>query len=162
MKPEELDFPATDAHVHLYPDRLAGIVTPALAERFGNGPAFDGTVAGCKAKDAVDGIAASINLPVATKPDNLGGFGMWDEVEETLVGEPVYRDLAHTFFWAPDEVILRIIQRHGAERIPFGTDAPWQDPGKVLDAFLSLPLDGRARRLICHDNAAGLLRISMD
>ena len=29
---------------------------------------------------------------------HLGGFGMWDEVEETLIGEDVFLDLSHTFF----------------------------------------------------------------
>lgn len=271
-----LNFPVIDSHVHLYPDGLAKKVTPALAEKFGNAPSFDGTVAGCIAKDASCGIAASINLPVATKPDSLGstnlfwskhipaagntaatpavfslaafhplvedkgremesiaaagfrgvkfhpeyqlfhyndksmddawaamselglvaylhaggervfkppyrstpsdiatlqerfprlkiiaahlgGFGMWDESEAVLVGSDVFLDLSHTFYWMPDEQIFRMIRRHGAEKILFGSDAPWQDPGKVLDAFLVLPLEERERKLICHDNAARLL-----
>jgi hypothetical protein len=39
------DFPVIDAHVHLYPDSLAPKVVPILSNRFGNAPAFDGTVA---------------------------------------------------------------------------------------------------------------------
>ena len=214
------DFPVIDAHVHLYPDAIAQKVTPSLASRFGNPPSFDGTVEGCRAKDAASGISASVNLPVATKPDSvqhtndfwarsnaaergkspavfslaclhpqvadkgaeveriaaagfagvkfhpeyqlfrfndatmddawaamaefglvaylhaggervfrppfhstpteiaelqrrfprlkvaaahLGGFGMWDESEATLVGSQVYLDLSHTFCWMPDE-----------------------------------------------------------
>lgn len=88
---------------------------------------------------------------------HLGGFGMWDEVEATLVGGRVNLDLSHTFFWMPHERILRMIKAHGAHRILFGTDAPWQDPGEVLEAFLALPLSDAERRAICHDNAARLL-----
>lgn len=271
------DFPVIDAHVHLYPDAIAQKVTPSLASRFGNPPSFDGTVEGCRAKDAASGISASVNLPVATKPDSvphtndfwarsnaaergkspavfslaclhpqvadkgaevermaaagfagvkfhpeyqlfrfndatmddawaamaefglvaylhaggervfrppfhstpteiaelqrrfprlkvaaahLGGFGMWDESEATLVGSQVYLDLSHTFFWLPDEQILRMIRNHGAERILFGTDAPWQDPGEVLEAFLKLPLSDAERERICYANARELMGLS--
>lgn len=271
------DFPVIDAHVHLYPDAIAQKVTPSLASRFGNPPSFDGTVEGCRAKDAASGISASVNLPVATKPDSvqhtndfwarsnaaergkspavfslaclhpqvadkgaevermaaagfagvkfhpeyqlfrfndatmddawaamaefglvaylhaggervfrppfhstpteiaelqrrfprlkvaaahLGGFGMWDESEATLVGSQVYLDLSHTFFWMPDEQMLRMIRNHGAERILFGTDAPWQDPGEVLEAFLKLPLSDAERERICYANARELMGLS--
>ena len=271
------DFPVIDAHVHLYPDAIAQKVTPSLASRFGNPPSFDGTVEGCRAKDAASGISASVNLPVATKPDSvqhtndfwarsnaaergkspavfslaclhpqvadkgaeveriaaagfagvkfhpeyqlfrfndatmddawaamaefglvaylhaggervfrppfhstpteiaelqrrfprlkvaaahLGGFGMWDESEATLVGSQVYLDLSHTFCWMPDEQMLRMIRNHGAERILFGTDAPWQDPGEVLEAFLKLPLSDAERERICYANARELMGLS--
>ena len=269
------DFPVVDSHVHLYPDSLALKVTPALASRFGNAPAFDGTVGGCIAKNATSGIWASLNLPVATKPDSvagtnrfwadyaptrakggvfslasfhpqvedkaaevariaeagftgikfhpeyqlfrfndaamddawaamsefglvaylhsggervfnppyhstpsdiatlqlrfpklkivaahLGGFGMWNESEASLVGTSVYLDLSHTFFWMSDAQILRMIKAHGAGRILFGSDAPWQDPGEVLEAFLKLPLSEQERRAICHTNACRLFNIT--
>lgn len=275
------DFPVVDAHVHLYPDAIAVKVTPTLANRFGNAPAFDGTVAGCVEKAAKSSIKVSLNLPVATKPDSvsrtndfwsayatclavpdsetsvvrslaalhpgvadkpselervaglgftgvkfhpeyqlfgfndrsmddtwaamsslglvaylhaggervfqppyhsspaevaklhsrfpdlkivaahLGGFGMWDESEEALVGSGVFLDLSHTFFWMPTEQILRMIRNHGANRILFGTDAPWQDPCEVLEAFLALPLSEAERRAICCGNASQLLRLGL-
>ena len=93
---------------------------------------------------------------------HLGGFKMWDEGERTIVGTGVCLDLSHTFFWAPQEQILRMVRNHGAERIIFGSDAPWQDAGKTLEAFLELPLTNRERKLICHDNAADLLNIHLE
>lgn len=69
MQAPHPDFPVIDAHVHLYPDALVPKVVPMLSERFGNAPAFDGTVAGCKGCADRSGIALSINLPVATTPD---------------------------------------------------------------------------------------------
>ena len=267
------DFPVIDAHVHLYPDSLAPKVVPMLSGRFGNAPAFDGTVAGCAANAAETGIVMSVNLPVATTPDHvghtnsfwsqyasrgndgdrsvisiaalhphttdaanevcniarmrfagikfhpeyqnfrfndacmddiwaamsenglvaylhaggervfsppfhstpkeilelhrrfpklkivaahLGGFGMWDEVEEKLVDEDVFLDLSHTFFWMPHERILRMIKAHGAHRILFGTDAPWQNPSEVLSALLALPLTSAEQRQICFENASQL------
>ena len=276
MKTHQLDFPVIDAHVHLYPDTLAPKVVPMLSERFGNAPAFDGTVVGCAANAAEAGITLSINLPVATTPDHvrhtnafwaqyaaktkidegavmslaalhpktpnaanevceiarmgfsgikfhpeyqnfrfndalmddiwaamsekglvaylhaggervfsapfhsspseilslhqrfpklkiaaahLGGFGMWDEVEEMLIGENVFLDLSHTFFWMANEQIFRMIRMHGADRILFGTDAPWQDPATILSEFLKLPLTDNERRVICSETAYELFEI---
>jgi hypothetical protein len=71
MQTPHPDFPVIDAHVHLYPDALAPNVVPMLSGRFGNTPAFDGTVAGCAANAAEAGIVLSVNLPVATTNVNI-------------------------------------------------------------------------------------------
>ena len=90
---------------------------------------------------------------------HLGGFEMWDESERTLCGSNVYLDLSHTLGWMDVEQILRMIRKHGAHHVLFGTDAPWQDPATVLKAFMALPLDDASRRAILHDNAAALFHI---
>ena len=276
MQTPHPNFPVIDAHVHLYPDALAPKVVPVLSERFGNPPAFNGTIAECRANAANAGISLSVNLPVATTPDHvghtnafwaqyaaktkvdesavmslaalhpktpnaanevceiarmgfsgikfhpeyqnfrfndalmddiwaamsekglvaylhaggervfsapfhsspseilslhqrfpklkiaaahLGGFGMWDEVEEMLIGENVFLDLSHTFFWMANEQIFRMIRMHGADRILFGTDAPWQDPATILSEFLKLPLTDNERRVICSETAYELFEI---
>lgn len=92
---------------------------------------------------------------------HLGGFQMWDEAERTLMGQDVFLDLSHTFFWMDHQQILRMIRAHGAERILFGSDAPWQDVGKVLEAFLELPLSDDERRAICYTNSATLFKINL-
>ena len=284
----EKEYLGIDAHVHLYPNGIAEKVVKTLSERFGNAPSFDGTVEGCKTKDAAAKIAISINLPVATKPDSvghtnefwapyaprrasaalsardgaqlessprvvslacfhplvknkkeelarivdlgftgikfhpeyqlfrfndsamdevwsfmserkivaylhaggervfqppyhsspkeilrlkerfpkresgaapLGGFGMWDEAEEVLAGSDVYLDLSHTFFWMKDEQIMRFIGKHGARKILFGSDAPWQDPGSVLKAFLKLDLAPENKKMILYENALRLFSL---
>ena len=90
---------------------------------------------------------------------HLGGFEMWDAAEELLMGRDLYLDLSHTFFWMPHEQILRMIRRHGAHRILFGTDAPWQESANVLAALLELPLTNAERRAICFDNANELFQL---
>ena len=92
---------------------------------------------------------------------HLGGFGMWDETEETLVGEDVTLDLSHTFFWMPHERIERIIRNHGARRILFGTDSPWQEQSRILGAFAELPLSESDRRTICYENAKELFNLKI-
>ena len=264
--------PVFDFHVHLYPDLLAGKAVGYLAQRFGNPPAFDGTVGGMTANLAESGIRGALNLPVATKPGqvdsinawaaaknqgpvfslatihpdtpdipgtlaaaqaagfkgvklhaeyqdftlddprvkpvwetcsalglfvflhaggervftppfhttpssvaallarypgltvvaaHLGGFQMWDESEKVLIGKELYLDLSHTFFWMSEEQIVRMTRNHGADKILFGTDAPWQTPAKVLDAFRALPFTEAEQRLILWDNAARLLGLPL-
>ncbi len=265
----QLDFPVIDAHVHLYPDALAAKVTPALSAKFGNAPAFDGTVAGCCATNLAAGISLALNLPVATdahqvahandfwahylprktsdagvvslasfhpaSPEkgaaieniartgftgikfhpeyqkfrlneprmddiwaamsdfglvaylhaggervfqppyhssptdilhlhqrfpklkiaaaHLGGFAMWDEAEEVLMGQDIYLDLSHTFFWMETAQLVRMIQKHGARRILFGSDAPWQNPKTILEALVATPLTEPELKQICYTNA---------
>lgn len=88
---------------------------------------------------------------------HLGGFQMWDESERVLVGKPLTLDLSHTLGWMPEEQIVRMVRNHGANRIVFGSDGPWQDCGKVLQAFLKLPLSGDEQGPILWENAARLL-----
>ena len=266
----ELPFDVIDTHVHLYPDKIAEKVTTALGAKFGNPPTFVATVASCEAFSAKSGIPLSINLPVATAPDqvdpinrwargirgprvlslaalhpdsanraaiigklaedgfrgikfhpeyqlfrfndpkmdevwdamsetglvaylhaggervfeppfhssprevvelnrrfpklkiaaaHLGGFRMWDEAERELCGADVYLDLSHALLWMPDEQLLRIVRKHGVERILFGSDAPWQDPRDVLAAFLRLPFTDEERAMILAQNARRLFRM---
>ena len=87
-------------------------------------------------------------------PENL------DEQGVNLIGRPLYLDLSHTLFWMPAAQLVRMVRRHGASRILFGTDAPWQSPDAVLCAFLELPFTARQQRQILWDNAAGLLGLT--
>lgn len=90
---------------------------------------------------------------------HLGGFQMWDESEQVLIGKNLTLDLSHTLFWMPDEQISRMIKNHGTDRIVFGTDGPWQDCGKVLEAFLKLPFSPEEQRKILWENAVRLLNL---
>ena len=263
-------FDIVDTHVHLYPDKIAEKVTATLGAKFGDPPAFVATVDACTAFSEKSGIPLSINLPVATAPDqvepinrwargirgprvlslgalhpssenrtaivdrlaedgfrgikfhpeyqlfrfndpemdevwdamaetglvaylhaggervfeppfhssprevaelsrrfpklriaaaHLGGFRMWEEAERELCGADVYLDLSHALNWMPDEQFLRIVRRHGVERILFGSDAPWQDPRDILSSFLRLPFSDAERRLILSSNARRLFSL---
>jgi len=90
---------------------------------------------------------------------HLGGFQMWDEAEAFLVGRDIYLDLSHTLNFCPTAQLLRILQKHPADRLLFGTDAPWQDPAQILADFLRLPLAPPLQSAILHHNAARLLAL---
>ena len=89
---------------------------------------------------------------------HLGGHQQWDDVEKYLLGLPVYFDLAFvTPEYIEPERLVRIIRRHGAEWILFGTDSPWCSQKKQLAFIRSLPLTCEEREQIFWKNAAMLL-----
>ncbi len=88
---------------------------------------------------------------------HLGGYQMWDEVEEYLVGQNVYFDISYVFGYATDEQISRIIHHHGPQRIVFGSDFPWQSPAEVLAGLDRIQLEPSQRRMILSQNLIGLL-----
>ncbi len=88
---------------------------------------------------------------------HLGGYQMWDSVEEFLVGQDVYMDLSFVFDKMSDEQIARIVQNHGPERILFASDFPWQSPADVLAGLERLGLSHERRDMILGRNAARLL-----
>ena len=87
---------------------------------------------------------------------HFGGWRQWDEVRRHLLGAPVWFDLAFTFGYLPDAAVVEMIRRHGVQRVLFGSDAPWSDPGLGLAALRRLPFTPAERAAILWDNAAAL------
>ncbi len=56
---------------------------------------------------------------------HMGGFKVWDDVEDVLVGRDVYMDMAVVAGYIPGEQFVRIVNGHGSDRILFGSDSPW-------------------------------------
>lgn len=103
---------------------------------------------------------------------HMGGLGQWSRAG-ALLGAPVYLDTACALSpWrdrsgAPAEHpeyealgrerFVRFVRAHGARRVLFGTDSPWNDPAESLSAIrasgltapeLDAVLAGNARRLL--------------
>lgn len=89
---------------------------------------------------------------------HMGGYLMWDEADEFLVGKKVYLDTSACFpEFLPDDRMLEMIRRHGAENVLFATDLPLNDPVTevtrlsgigLTDGELEAILSGNARRLL--------------
>ena len=88
---------------------------------------------------------------------HMGGWQQWDDVERFLVGKPVYFDTAFSLGQIPDDQFVRIIRRHGAERILFATDSPWDAQDKDVRYLRALPLTEEEKELLFHTNAQTLL-----
>ncbi len=90
---------------------------------------------------------------------HLGGYQMWDEAEEYLVGQDLYFDISYVFGYAADEQIARIIRNHGAQRMLFASDFPCQSPAEVLAGLDRLRLGPAERQMILAQNAIRLLQL---
>jgi hypothetical protein len=88
---------------------------------------------------------------------HMGGYDMWEGVDEHLVGAPVHFDLSYTFEFAPDEVIESICSRHGWDRIIFGSDFPWQGQQEALTGLRRLDLDDTTFAAVAAGNLLELL-----
>lgn len=88
---------------------------------------------------------------------HLGGWSQWDDVERYLVGTPILFDTAFIRDFIDPEQCLRIIRTHGAEKIVFGSDAPWEDPADTLSFLQSLHLTADEIAKITYQNAQRLL-----
>jgi len=94
---------------------------------------------------------------------HFGGYRMWDEVREHLVGTGVCFD---TSYCPPDDLpdqeMIDLIRAHGAERIIFGSDFPFGNPGPDLDRLLELGLEREEVEAIAWRNADRLLGLGLE
>ena len=88
---------------------------------------------------------------------HFGGWNAWDEALEHLVGEDVYLDTSFTSQFLPADRIAELIDRHGADRVVFGTDWPWADQTESLEGLRALSLADDQLAKILSQTAAGLL-----
>ena len=90
---------------------------------------------------------------------HFGGYHHLDAALETLVGEPVYLDTS----WPPSvgglgrDVVRRIVDQHGADRVVFASDWPTADPATELSFLDDLGLDAESLALVRGGNAARIL-----
>lgn len=88
---------------------------------------------------------------------HMGGWKMWRESEELLVGRELHFETSFSLDDLPPERMVAMIRRHGPERVLFGTDWPWASQAGDLaklrqlgltEAELEGILSGNARRLL--------------
>lgn len=87
---------------------------------------------------------------------HLGAWEHWDEVEQFLLGKPIYMEISFSLDFLNDAV-RNIISNHPPEYILFGTDSPWTEQQKTLSLFKGLQLGEEKEALILRENAMKLL-----
>ena len=88
-----------------------------------------------------------------------GGFGLYEQVLSQLCGSEVLLDVSFGYGTIPKYHAERIIERHGIERMLFGTDCPWHTPAHELRLIDSLSLSDDEREALLSGNACRLLGI---
>ena len=74
----------------------------------------------------------------------------------------MYFDTAVVSRYIDRETDKRIIDRHGADKILFGSDAPWEDPRDTYAFLTDAGLSSEEIELIKHKNAEKILGDAVD
>lgn len=108
---------------------------------------------------------------------HMGGWACWQEVEQDLAGAPVYMDTAFAIGpltprkdngdKAPylssnlsDEDFVRLIRKHGADKVLFATDSPWEAQKDYIARIENTSLSTEEKEMIFSANAGKLLHIN--
>ena len=104
---------------------------------------------------------------------HMGGWSGWHEVEQWLCGAPVWFDTA--FSLGPiavrgdagqlpaatgnlsGEGFARLVRKHGADKILFGSDSPWERPALYRDIIMDSLLSSEEKDAVFFENALRLL-----
>ena len=122
-------------------------------------------------------VAHMLNMIKQVQPRNvvlahMGGWGDWDAVESDLCGADVYFDTSfcmtpirpfdpeaeHVCKTALErEQFVRIVRKHGGDKILFGSDSPWAKQGEAIDVVEQSGLEEAEISQILGLNAQRLL-----
>ena len=91
---------------------------------------------------------------------HYGGNRMPEEVYELLAGKDVYFDTAYLLRLIKKEDFLRILEKHGDDRVLFATDSPWSDLREDIDILRSYSLPKSTEQKIFSENAKHLLGLN--
>ena len=80
---------------------------------------------------------------------HFGGWDIWDEVEEMLIGKEIFMEISFALTYLSSEQAVRMLNNHPANCLLFGSDSPWDDQSSALQRLKQLPLG--------HDLLSGIL-----
>lgn len=107
---------------------------------------------------------------------HMGNWACWHEVEQHLAGAPVYLDTAFSIGpltpcitvhgRAPylssnlsDDDFVRIVRKHGTDKILFATDSPWESQKDYISRIQNTSLTAQEKEQIFSANARRLLAL---
>lgn len=106
----------------------------------------------------VHGKVPGVNIIAA----HMGGMYAWDAVYHYLCTDRhIWFDTAFTAGNMPSELMKKIIEKHGADRILFASDLPWHSPDMEDKMIEELGLSDNDAEMIYWKNAADLLQLDI-
>ena len=90
---------------------------------------------------------------------HYGGITFFEEVYEKIAGEDLYLDTAYILDKISPDTFMKILDKHGREKILFATDSPWQDIKGDVARLRAFGLDKETEDMIFSGNAIKLLGI---
>lgn len=90
---------------------------------------------------------------------HMGGYSKWNEASEILKNENIWVDTCSSFNFISDEMILKLINLYGTDRVLFATDYPMWDFNDDYKRLMSLGLENSVLEKIFSKNIKELLKI---
>ena len=84
---------------------------------------------------------------------HMGGMNEFKEARELLWGQDLYIDTALAEGGISRELLLELIEKHGADKVLLGSDYPWHNPSQEIGYIRSLGLCKDAEERILGGNA---------
>ncbi len=103
--------------------------------------------------NALEKVNGDIKLILA----HCGGCRMYEEVYDLLAGKNVYFDTAYVLPEIGKETFLKLLEKHGADKILFASDSPWQSIKTSFAILKSFDLDKETEEKLLFKNALSLL-----
>jgi len=91
-----------------------------------------------------------------------GGINCAEDVLKHLCGENIYFDLSFGYSIMPKYYAEKIIEKHGTDKLLFGTDSPWHKASMDLRLLNTLGLSEEDLNKIKYKNACKLLSINAE
>ena len=88
-----------------------------------------------------------------------GGLNMSEDVIKYLCGRDLYFDISFGYSHIPRPAAEKILEKHGTDKILFGTDSPWQKAEHEMRLLSALELSDDDYNNIKYKNAVMLLNL---
>jgi len=90
---------------------------------------------------------------------HLGGWDMWEDVYNILASENLFFDTSAIIKRVDENLFMKIVKKHGLEKVLFGTDSPWLSQKESIEYIEKMPLSNAETDMIFYKNASELLNI---
>lgn len=90
---------------------------------------------------------------------HLAGIDALENMMEYVCGLDVYLDTAYVLRFVGKENFMRILEKHGEDKILFGSDSPWSDMAADVEILHSYKLEKETEEKLFSGNAKKLLGI---
>lgn len=107
--------------------------------------------------DKMEKVLKHFDSPVIAA--HWGGIGCGEDVLRHLCGKDIYFDTSFGFGTMPKYYAQKILEKHTADKILFGTDTPWHTAEMELTLLNTLEISNEDMEKITHKNAIRLLNI---
>lgn len=88
---------------------------------------------------------------------HMGGYMCWEDVERYLVGRQLYFDTSYSLADLGADRMTALMNAHGADKVLFGTDAPWTDQLAEVEGIRALGLSDEEVAAVLGGNAERVL-----